>query len=240
MLIRSDNRKNHELRPFSIERHYTKYAPGSVLVTFGDTKVLCTASIEEKVPSFLRDKKQGWLTAEYSLLPSATNTRTTREVQKGKPSGRTNEIQRLIGRSLRSIIDFNRLGERTIYIDADVIQADGGTRTASITGGMVALMDACQYLMDQKLITQNPIKEVLSAISVGIYQSEVLLDLNYQEDSNSDVDMNVVMTESGQFVEVQGTAEHQPFSMMQLQEMLGFAQNGINTIIQKIHRELLR
>lgn len=231
-MIRFDKRKNTELRPFTIQRNYTCYAPGSVLVTCGNTKVLCTATIEEKVPPFLRDKKQGWLTAEYSLLPSATQTRTSRETH--KPSGRTQEIQRLIGRSLRSIMDFTVLGERTIYIDADVIQADGGTRTAAISGGMVALKDACDYLLKNNIIKKNPIKELIAAISVGIYQSECILDLNYIEDSNADVDMNIIMTENGRFIEVQGTAEHQPFSQDQLQEMLALAKKGIDQIIEII------
>jgi len=233
-MTRIDKRKNNELRPFSIQRNYTRYAPGSVLVTCGNTKVLCTATIEEKVPPFLRDKKVGWLTAEYSLLPSATQTRTSREIQSGKPSGRTQEIQRLIGRSLRSVLDFSALGERTIYIDADVIQADGGTRTAAISGGMAALTDACNYLVKNNMVKKNPIKECIAAVSVGIYKSECILDLNYAEDSNADVDMNIIMTETGRFIEVQGTAEHQPFDKNQLEEMLNLADKGIREILQII------
>lgn len=233
---RSNNRKLSELRPLKIERGYTKYAPGSVLISFGDTKVLCTATIEEKTPPFLRDTKEGWLTAEYSLLPSATHTRNSREVAKGKPSGRTSEIQRLIGRALRSVLDMKLLGERTIYIDCDVIQADGGTRTASITGGMVAIKDAVDYLLSHHLIKKNPIKEYIAAISVGIVKGEVMLDLAYEEDSACDVDMNVVMTESGKFIEIQGTAENAPFSDKELEKMLDLAKSGIKSILSEIKK----
>ncbi len=233
---RVDNRKPDELRTMEIIKNYTKFAPGSVLISFGDTRVLCTATIEEKVPPFLRDSGQGWLTSEYSMLPSATNTRTAREVQKGKPSGRTNEIQRLIGRSLRSIIDLKLLGERTIYLDCDVIQADGGTRTASITGSMIALNDVVNFLLEKGKILKNPIKEQLAAISVGIYQGTPILDLNYQEDSNSEVDMNVVMTESGKFVEIQGTAEKDPFSQEELNILLDLAKKGISEILTRSKR----
>lgn len=234
--MRIDNRANNELRPFEIIRNYTKFSPGSVLVSFGNTKVLCTATVEDKVPPFLRDSGKGWLTAEYCLLPSATPQRNQRESQKGKISGRTHEIQRLIGRALRSIIDLNKIGERTIYIDADVIQADGGTRTAAITGGMVALADAVEFMIRNKMIKSNPIKEYLAAISVGIWQDTPVLDLNYEEDSNSEVDMNVVLTENNNFVEVQGTAEGRPFSNEELDLLLSLAKKGISEIIEKIRK----
>ncbi|NQY73448.1 MAG: ribonuclease PH [Candidatus Margulisbacteria bacterium] len=228
---RQNNRGKDELRPFEFKRGYTKYSQGSVLAVFGDTQVLCTASVEEKVPSFLKDSGQGWVTAEYSMLPSSTHTRVSREVKKGKPTGRTYEIQRLIGRSLRACLDLEKLGERSIIIDADVIQADGGTRTAAISGGMIALWDAVQFLLNDELIHENPIKEFLSAISVGIVSGEPLLDLCYEEDSNADVDMNVVMTESGKFVEVQGTAESEPFSSSELNGLLSLAEKGNQSII---------
>jgi ribonuclease PH len=227
-----------QLRDISIERQYTKYAPGSVLISFGDTKVICTASIEDKVPFFLRDSGEGWLTAEYCLLPSATQPRFQREIKHGKVSGRTNEIQRLIGRSLRSIIDFSKIPEKTIIIDADVIQADGGTRTAAITGGMIALYDAVQHLLMNKGLEQNPIKELLAAVSVGIVNGQVVCDLCYEEDSQAEVDMNVIMTESGRYVEIQGTAEKEPFSEAQLTEMLTSAKQGITRILQIVKEEL--
>ncbi|MBT3261335.1 ribonuclease PH [bacterium] len=227
-------KKTEELRPVTFIKKFTKYAPGSVLVSYGNTKVLCTATIEEKVPSFLKGRGQGWLTAEYSLLPSSTVSRTNREISKGKLSGRTSEIQRLIGRSLRSILDLKALGERTIYIDADVLQADGGTRTAAISGGMAALVSAVQYLQENKKITKNPIRELLAAVSVGVFNQEVILDLDYKHDLNADVDMNIVMTESGKFVEIQGTAEKNTFSHEQLLAMLALAKKGINQIIVKI------
>ncbi len=232
--MRPDKRDNKTHRPIKITRQFTKYALGSVLVEYGETKVLCTASIEDKVPPFLRDKGEGWLTAEYSMLPSATHTRSRREVSKGKPSGRTSEIQRLIGRSLRAILDFSALGERTIYIDADVIQADGGTRTAAITGGMVALNDAISQLMSDRQLDKNPIKEWVAAVSVGKYQGEIITDLNYIEDSNAALDMNLVMTESGQFVEVQGTAEASPISKEELDELLEHGTHAIASIIQLV------
>lgn len=230
-MTRHDNRKNDELRPVQIQRNYTRYAPGSVLIAMGNTKVLCTAFVEESIPPFLRDSGQGWVTAEYGMLPSATHTRMRRELNKGKPSGRTNEIQRLIGRSLRSIIDLNALGERSIYIDCDVIQADGGTRTASITGGMLALHDAVQTLMKEGKVRVNPIKEFLAAVSVGRVNDEVLLDLCYEEDSTAQVDMNVVMTESGRFVELQGTAEGDPFGQETLSELIDISKKGISELI---------
>ncbi|MFC1754057.1 ribonuclease PH [Thermoproteota archaeon] len=232
--MRSDNRTNEQARPLTIVRNFTKYAKGSVLVSLGETKVICTASVDEKVPHFLRDSGRGWLTAEYALLPSATHTRVTREVSKGKPSGRTSEIQRLIGRALRSVIDFEKLGERTIYIDADVIQADGGTRTAAITGAMAALADGCQAMLNEGIIYKNPIREWISAISVGIFNGELICDLTYEEDSQAEVDMNVVMTENGKLVEVQGTAEKQPFTHDQLIQMLGLAEASILTLISQI------
>ena len=229
--MRLNDRATHALRPIKIQRNYTKYAQGSVLISYGETKVLCTVSVEDQVPRFLKDSGQGWLTAEYSLLPSSTHTRTQREVSKGKPSGRTNEIQRLIGRSLRSIIDMKALGERTLYIDCDVIQADGGTRTAAITGGMIALSDAVQTLLKRGVIKKNPIQELLAAVSVGIVNGEVMCDLAYEEDSKADVDMNVVMTDSGRFVEVQGTAETNPFHRQDLDKMLAVAEVSIKDLI---------
>lgn len=234
MTKRHDGRLFNETRRVEFVRNYTKYAPGSILVSFGNTKVLCTASIEEEVPRFMRNKGEGWLTAEYSMIPSSTHTRVRREVSKGKPSGRTSEIQRLIGRSLRSIINFEDLGERTIYIDADVIQADGGTRTASITGGMLALADAIDYLLKENLIEKNPIKEWIAAVSVGKRNGQLLTDLCYEEDSDTDLDMNVVMTESGQIVEVQGTAEKHTFSREELNQLMDLAQNSIESLINQM------
>ena len=232
------NRLFNELRPFKITRNYLKHPEGSVLVESGDTKVICTASVEEEVPIFLRGKKQGWITAEYALLPRSTNTRTQREGLKGKPSGRTFEIQRLIGRSLRSVIRLEDLGERTIWIDCDVIQADGGTRTASITGSFIALIDALIYLFEKEMINILPVEDFLAAVSVGIVNGRCCLDLDYNEDSTASVDLNVVMTGSGDFVEVQGTAEGDPFSRGQLDEMLLTATNGIGELIET-HKELL-
>lgn len=229
--MRLNDRQPHALRPIKIQRNYTKYAQGSVLIAYGETQVLCTVSIEDQVPRFLKDSGQGWLTAEYSMLPSSTHTRTQREVSKGKPSGRTNEIQRLIGRSLRSILDMKVLGERTLYIDCDVIQADGGTRTAAITGGMIALSDAVQTLLKRGVIKKNPIQELLAAVSVGIVNGEVMCDLAYEEDSKADVDMNVVMTESGRFVEIQGTAETNPFHRQDLDRMLAVADGSLKELI---------
>ena len=209
---RPDGRANDQLRPISIERHYTKYAEGSVLICAGDTKVICTASVTEGVPPFLRGKGEGWVTAEYGLLPRSTGTRCEREAAKGKQSGRTQEIQRLIGRSLRAVVDRKKLGEYTIQIDCDVIQADGGTRCASITGAWVALRDAVDWMRQKGLISEDPIQAQVSAVSVGIWSNEPALDFNYAEDSASDTDMNVVMTSEGGFVEIQGTAEGKPFS----------------------------
>jgi len=227
-----NKRKNNQIRPIRIQRKFTKYAPGSVLISMGETKVLCSATIEESVPRFLKDSGRGWVTAEYAMLPSATHTRNHRNIM--RPSGRTNEIQRLIGRSLRAIVDLELLGERSIYIDCDVIQADGGTRTASINGGMVALWDAIQNLLADQKIRVNPIRELLSAVSVGILDGEVIVDLNYEQDSTAQVDMNVVMTDSGRYVEIQGTAEGQPFSEDQAQLMLAGARTGIQAVLEQV------
>lgn len=230
---RPSQRANDQLRPIQIIRHYTKHAEGSVLIKFGDTHVLCTASVEEKVPGFLKGKAQGWVTAEYGMLPRSTNSRMDREAAKGKQSGRTQEIQRLIGRSLRAIIDLEKLGERSIHLDCDVIQADGGTRTASITGAYVALHDAISHLLDKQLIAENPLKQAVAAISVGVYQGMPVLDLDYIEDSGCDTDMNVVMTTDGGFVEIQGTAEGEPFDKTAMNAMLNLAQAGIQELLQK-------
>jgi ribonuclease PH len=231
--IRPSQRALNQLRDVAIIRHYTKHAEGSVLVKFGDTHVLCTASIDEKVPGFLKGKGQGWVTAEYGMLPRSTGSRMDREAAKGKQSGRTQEIQRLIGRSLRAIIDLQKLGERSIQIDCDVIQADGGTRTASITGAYVALHDAISTLLKSGKITQSPLKDSVAAISVGIHQGQAVLDLDYIEDSDCDTDMNVVMTGSGGFVEIQGTAEGEPFSRDAMDAMLDLAAYGIKQLTDK-------
>lgn len=230
--FRPSGRAPDQLRQVEIIRHYTKHGEGSVLVKFGDTHVLCTASVEEKVPSFLKGQGSGWVTAEYGMLPRSTGTRMDREASKGKQSGRTQEIQRLIGRSLRTIIDLTALGERSIVLDCDVIQADGGTRTASITGAYVALQDAIQRLMSDGRLQQNPIKDAVAAISVGIYQGQPVLDLDYLEDSACDTDMNIVMTGSGGFVEIQGTAEGEPFSQAEMSALLSLAQHGISQLTQ--------
>lgn len=230
---RPSGRATHQLRDVEIIRNYTKHAEGSVLVKFGDTHVLCTASVEEKVPGFLKGKGQGWVTAEYGMLPRSTGSRMDREAAKGKQSGRTQEIQRLIGRSLRAIIDLEKLGERSIQIDCDVIQADGGTRTASITGAYVALQDAVSYLIGKGLIKESPLKDSVAAISVGVYKGTPVLDLDYIEDSDCDTDMNVVMTGEGGFVEIQGTAEGEPFSHADMKAMLDLADSGIKTLSMK-------
>jgi ribonuclease PH len=224
---RSSGRAADALRPVRIQRHFTKHAEGSVLVCFGDTQVLCTASVEEKVPPFKRGGGEGWLTAEYGMLPRATHTRSDREAAKGKQSGRTQEIQRLIGRSLRSVFDLKALGERTISLDCDVLQADGGTRTAAITGAFVAAHDAISVLLAQGKLTVSPIRDFVAAVSVGVVQGVPLLDLEYTEDSACDTDMNVVMTGSGGFVEVQGTAEGAPFSRAEMDQLLALATQGI-------------
>jgi ribonuclease PH len=226
-MTRPSNRSADELRPVSFTRQFTKHAEGSVLVKFGDTHVLCTASVEETVPSFLRGKGQGWVTAEYGMLPRATHTRSPREAAKGKQSGRTQEIQRLIGRSLRAVTDLKALGERTITIDCDVLQADGGTRTASITGGFVALAEACAKLIARRAIAASPLHGQIAAISVGIYNGTPVLDLDYAEDSNAETDMNVVMNNGGGFVEVQGTAEGHAFRRHELDALLNLAAAGI-------------
>jgi ribonuclease PH len=231
--MRPSNRASDELRQVEIIRSYTKHAEGSVLIKFGDTHVICTASIDEKVPPFLRGKNQGWVTAEYGMLPRSTGSRMQREAAHGKQSGRTQEIQRLIGRSLRSVIDLDKLGERTIQIDCDVIQADGGTRTAAITGGFVALHDAITYLLEKKLIASSPLRDYVAAISVGVFEGVPVLDLDYVEDSGCDTDMNVVMTGSGGFVEVQGTAEGAPFRREEMDAMLDLAHSGISQLVAR-------
>jgi ribonuclease PH len=232
-MARPSNRQSDELREIRITRAYTKHAEGSVLVEFGDTKVLCTASVEEKVPGFLRGQGRGWLTAEYGMLPRATNTRTEREAARGKQSGRTQEIQRLIGRSLRAVADLPLLGERTIQIDCDVIQADGGTRTASITGAYVAVHDAVTLLLARRLIASSPLHDLVAAVSVGVFRGMPVLDLDYAEDSACDTDMNVVMTGAGGFVEVQGTAEGAPFSRIEMDALLLLAGMGIAQLVAK-------
>ncbi len=231
--MRPSQRQPGQLRAVTITRDYTKHAEGSVLIEFGDTKVICTASVEEKVPPFLRGKGQGWTTAEYGMLPRSTGSRMDREAARGKQSGRTQEIQRLIGRSMRAVVDLKALGERTIHLDCDVIQADGGTRTASITGAFVALHDAVSHLLEKKLLAASPIRDFVAAISVGVYQGVPVLDLDYHEDSDCDTDMNVVMTGSGGFVEVQGTAEGEPFSRTEMEAMLDLAQSGIAQLVTK-------
>ena len=229
--MRPSGRAPEQSRKLKITRAYTRHAEGSVLIECGDTKVICTASIEDKVPPFLKGGGQGWLTAEYGMLPRSTNTRSDREAARGKQSGRTQEIQRLIGRSLRAVTSLEALGERTIQIDCDVIQADGGTRTASITGAFVALHDAMSFLKDKKAIANWPIRDFVAAVSVGIFQGTPVLDLDYPEDSNSDTDMNVVMTGGGRLVEVQGTAEGEPFSRKEMDAMLDLAEKGIHQLI---------
>ena len=229
--MRPSQRLTHQLRDITITRHYTKHAEGSVLICCGDTQVICTASIVDKVPSFLKGKNQGWLTAEYGMLPRSTSTRMDREATRGKQSGRTQEIQRLIGRSLRTAVDLTALGERTLHIDCDVIQADGGTRTAAITGAFVATHDAISKLLQQGALTASPIRDFVAAISVGIYQGEPVLDLDYAEDAACDTDMNVVMTGNGGMIEVQGTAEGAPYNRSELNAMLDLAEQGIQQIM---------
>ena len=229
--MRIDNRENNQLRPISFVRNFTKHAEGSVLVSYGETKVLCTASIETQVPRWLKGKGKGWITAEYGMLPRATHERTQREAAKGKQSGRTQEIQRLIGRSLRAMVDLEKLGENTIHIDCDVLQADGGTRTVSITGAAIALVDALEKLQATKKLKADPLVGLVAAVSVGIKNGEVLLDLNYSEDSSCDTDLNVVMTQKGEFIEIQGTAEEKPFTRAQVDEMLAVAEAGIKQLI---------
>lgn len=230
--MRVDQRQADQLRPVKITTDYIKYAEGSVLIEVGDTKVICTASVEERVPPFMRGQGKGWITAEYSMLPRATETRTVRESSKGKLSGRTMEIQRLIGRTLRSVVDLQALGEKTIWLDCDVIQADGGTRTAAITGSFVAMVQALQKIGSQQAVENLPVNDFLAAVSVGVIDGKPVLDLNYAEDSQAKVDMNVVMTGEGKFVEIQGTGEESPFSPQELQELLGLAEQGIFQLIR--------
>lgn len=229
---RPSGRAADQLRPISISRNYTKHAEGSVLVCFGDTKVICNASITEGVPRFLKGSEQGWLTAEYGMLPRSTGSRMDREAARGKQTGRTVEIQRLIGRSLRAAIDLKALGENTINLDCDVIQADGGTRTASITGACVALVDALRHLQRQNILKTDPLLNMVASVSVGIYKGEAVLDLDYPEDSNADTDMNLVMTEKGGLIEIQGTAEQEPFTEEQFQQMFAIGKKGIAELIE--------
>jgi ribonuclease PH len=228
---RPSGRSAAQLREINITRNYTRHAEGSVLVCFGDTQVICTASVEKGVPRFMRGQGRGWVTAEYGMLPRSTGSRMGREASRGKQGGRTLEIQRLIGRSLRAAIDFSKLGENTITVDCDVIQADGGTRTAAITGACVAVVDAINYLQREKLIKDDPLLQMVASVSVGIYQGVPVLDLDYPEDSSADTDMNVVMGESGGFIEVQGTAEQAPFAREELNSMLDLASDGIQQLI---------
>jgi len=237
-MIRANNRRWDEMRSIKITRDFLPSAKGSVLIEMGNTRVICTASLEDKVPPFLKNSGKGWLTAEYAMLPASTSSRNTRESSSGKIKGRTHEIQRLIGRSLRAVTDMTAFGERTIYIDCDVVQADGGTRTASITGAFIALADAARRLREEGLIEKFPVKEFISAISVGIVDGEVLLDLDYTEDSTADVDMNFVMTGSGGIVEIQGTAEAEPFSRDLLDRMINVATAGISNLTKR-QKEIL-
>jgi ribonuclease PH len=228
---RPSGRRADELRPVSIERHYTKHAEGSVLVRFGDTHVLCTASIEDRVPAWLRGKGEGWITAEYGMLPRSTGSRMAREAARGKQSGRTQEIQRLIGRSLRACVNRQALGERVVTLDCDVLQADGGTRTAAITGAYVALVDAMNVLMKRENLRRNPVIGAVAAVSVGVYRGQPVLDLDYAEDSSCDTDMNVVMNDGGGFIEVQGTAEGHAFRRDEMDALLGLAEKGIGELV---------
>lgn len=235
---RPSGRASNDLRAVRIQRGFTRHAEGSVLVCFGDTQVICTASIEDRVPGFLKGKGQGWVTAEYGMLPRATHTRSDREAARGKQSGRTQEIQRLIGRSLRAVTDMALLGERTLQLDCDVIQADGGTRTASITGAFVAAADAVNLLMKRGELAVSPLRDHVAAVSVGMYRGQPVLDLDYAEDSACDTDMNIVMTGSGHFIEVQGTAEGTPFSRSDMDALLGLAESGIARLVE-LQREAL-
>ncbi len=230
--MRTDGRKPRQLRPLTITAGYLKTADGSVLIEVGDTKVICTAKLEERVPQFLRNSGKGWITAEYGMLPGSSQVRIGREASRGKVGGRTHEIQRLVGRSLRAIADLKRLGEKTIWVDCDVIQADGGTRTASITGAYVALREAVAAWLTKGILVADPIKDSVAAVSVGIIDGKVLLDLSYEEDSRADVDMNFVMTGSGKFVEVQGTAESAPFTGKQMERMTEIAQEGVRELLK--------
>ena len=231
--MRSNQRKNDELRPIQFQKQFTKHAEGSVLVSFGNTKVLCTASIDPSVPRFLKDSQQGWITAEYGMLPRSTHERMRRESSQGKQSGRTIEIQRLIGRSLRAAVNLEQLGQHTITLDCDVIQADGGTRTAAISGGFVALQDAIQFMLEHKMLKHNPIQHHIAAVSVGMLKGNAILDLDYPEDANCDTDMNVIMNDKGEFIEIQGTAEGMAFNQEQLNDMLTLAKTGITSIIEQ-------
>ena len=237
-MLRSNNRKYNELRQIKIVKNYIKYAEGSTMIKMGDTKIICTASVEEKVPLFLRGSRKGWISAEYSMIPRANQMRNIRDSIKGKINGRSSEIQRLIGRSLRSVVDLFKLEERTIWIDCDVIQADGGTRTAAIIGSFVALHDALSYLILEGKIDEMPITDYIGAISAGIVDGEMVLDLDFKEDSHAQVDMNMVMTEKGEVVEIQGTAEGKPFSKGNMQELVKLAELGIKEVIE-IEKKLL-
>ena len=240
-MVRQDRRQRDQLRKVTLRKGYLKYALGSALIEMGDTRVICAASLEEKVPPFLKNQGKGWVTAEYGMLPASCTERITREASRGKPSGRTQEIQRLIGRSLRAVIDLEALGERSLWVDADVIQGDGGTRTAAITGGFVALAEAIEKLMKKKILLKNPIRDYVAAVSVGWVNGGALLDLDYEEDSRAEVDMNVVMTGKGKLVEIQGTAERHPFSKKVMDPLLALAQKGIAELIriQKRHVRFL-
>jgi ribonuclease PH len=229
---RNDGRKADEMRPIRVTRNFIRHAQGSVLIETGNTKVICTAMVEDKVPPFLKGQKKGWITAEYDMLPASTNTRKSRDRNRGKIDGRTMEIQRLIGRSLRSIVDLEQLGERTIWIDCDVIQADGGTRTAAITGSFMALYEAMHKLKEQGIIEEIPIMQFVAATSVGIYQDQIIVDLCYEEDAAADVDMNLVMTENGEMIEIQGTGEERPFKKDELQKLLEVGEMSILKIIE--------
>ncbi len=237
-MMRNDGRGLDKLRKVKITRNYIKFAEGSCLMEIGNTKVICTASLEESVPPFLKGKGTGWITAEYGMLPRSCQTRITREASKGKIGGRTHEIQRLIGRSLRAVVDMAKLGERSIWIDCDVLQGDGGTRCASITGSFIALADCLNKLKKDKIIDEIPIRDFVAAVSVGIIKDETLLDLNYEEDSKAEVDMNIVMTGSEKFIEVQGTAEGEPFAQAQMDELVNLAKKGVKELIE-IQKEIL-
>ena len=237
--MRPSRREPNQLRPITITKSYTQYAEGSVLIEFGNTKVICTASISPGVPLFLKNSGTGWVTAEYGMLPRSTHTRVQREAAKGKQAGRTQEIQRLIARSLRACVDLNLLGENTVIVDCDVIQADGGTRTASITGGCIALFDAVKQFQQTHVLVNNPFRQFVASISVGMYQGEAILDLDYPEDSSADTDMNVVMTEYGGFIEIQGTAEKNIFTQTELDMMLALAKNGICELISMQKQSLV-
>lgn len=237
-MIRLDGRASDELRPIKITRNFIKYAEGSCLIEMGDTKVICTASIEDKVPPFLKGSGQGWVTAEYGMLPRSCETRTQRDIARGQTSGRSQEIQRLVGRAVRSVADLNAFGERTIVLDCDVIQADGGTRTASITGAFIAFVDACAAMKKDNIVKKMPFSDIIVAVSVGVVMNEELLDLNYKEDSNAAVDMNVVMTAGGRIVEVQATAEGAPFTLNRFNSLMALAQKGIAKLVTVVKSEL--